>query len=121
MDYMLMYFETPEEAAKQRDERAEGYWAGWMAYIGAIQQAGIMKSGEGLQPPAMATTLRLAGGQRRVQDGPYADTKEQLGGFVVIDVPSLDVALDWAARAPCAIDGAVEVRPVLPPPPGLPG
>lgn len=121
MDYMLMFYESADDQACQNDARAGDYWAGWMAYIGAMQQAGIMKAGEGLQPPAMATTLRGAGSRRRVQDGPYADTKEQLGGFVVLDLPSLDVALDWAARAPCAANGAIEVRPVLPPPSGLPG
>ena len=63
MDYMLMFYETADEAASQHDERAEAYWAGWIAYIGAMQQqAGVMKSGEGLQPPSMATTLRLQGG-----------------------------------------------------------
>lgn len=58
--------------------------------------------------------MRLQGGQRQVQDGPYADTKEQLGGYILIDVPDLDTALDWAARCPAAAYGAVEVRPILP-------
>jgi hypothetical protein len=58
--------------------------------------------------------VRLRDGQRHVQDGPYADTKEQLGGFYLIDVPDLDAALDWAARCPTAADGAVEVRPLVP-------
>lgn len=119
MDYMLMFYETADDAASQHDERAEAYWAGWIAYIGAMQQAGVMKSGEGLQPPSMATTLRLRDGRRHVQDGPYADTKEQLGGYVILSLPSLDAALDWAARAPCAAHGAVDVRPVMPPPPNL--
>jgi len=72
-------------------------------------------SGAGLQPPRTATTLRIRDGQRHVQDGPYADSKEQLGGFFVINVPDLDTALAWAARSPAASSGAVEVRPVLPP------
>ena len=58
--------------------------------------------------------MQVAGGKRQVQDGPFADTKEQLGGFFVIDVADLDTALAWAARAPCAATGGVEVRPVLP-------
>lgn len=57
--------------------------------------------------------MRLKDGRRQVQDGPYADTKEQLGGFIVLDLPSLDAALDWAARCPAAATGAVEVRPIL--------
>ncbi|HEU4458705.1 MAG TPA: YciI family protein [Methylibium sp.] len=117
---MLMFFETPDELAKRDNAEAPAYWAGWMAYVGALHESGIVKSAAGLQPPSMATTLSLVGGQRQVQDGPFAETKESLGGFFVIDVPSLDAALDWAARAPCASNGRVEVRPVLPPPPGAP-
>ena len=59
--------------------------------------------------------MRVANGRRQVQDGPFADTREHLGGYFVIDVPTLDAALEWAARAPCASNGGVEVRPVLPP------
>lgn len=121
MDYMMMFYETADELAQRADERAEAYWAGWTAYVGALYQSGIVKSGAGLQPPSTATTLSLPGGRRQVQDGPFADTKETLGGFFVIDVPDLDTALDWAARAPCALRGHVELRPVLPPPPGAPG
>jgi hypothetical protein len=72
-----------------------------------------MVSGNGLQQPGAAATLRLRDGQRLVQDGPYADTKEQLGGFYLIEAPDLDAALAWAARNPAAATGAVEVRPVL--------
>ena len=85
-----------------------------MAYVGAAYASGCVKSGAGLQPVRTATTLRVSGGKRQVQDGPFADTREQLGGFFVIDVPSLDAALEWAARAPCAARGGVEVRPVMP-------
>jgi hypothetical protein len=65
----------------------------------------------------MATTIRLAGGKRQVQDGPFADTKEMLGGLFMIEVPDLDAALQWAARCPAADGGSVEVRPMMPPPP----
>ena len=64
--------------------------------------------------PHAATTLRLRDGQRVVEDGPFADTKEQLGGYFVIEVPDLDAALDWAAKAPSARTASVEVRPILP-------
>ena len=87
-----------------------------MAYVDAIHKAGIWVSGGGLQPPVTGTSLRLRGDKRQVQDGPFADTKEQLGGFLVIEVPDLDTALSWAARAPCASTGGVEVRPLLKPP-----
>ncbi len=114
MQYMLMFYVTPDDLAKYGDERAEAHKAGWMAYVGAIYQAGVALSGEGLLPPSTATTLRVRGDKRQVQDGPFADTKEQLGGYMIIDVPHLDNALEWAARAPCAATGGVEVRPVMP-------
>lgn len=70
--------------------------------------------GAALQPSQTATTVRLQNAQRNVQDSPFADTKEQLGGFFLIDVPALDAALDWAARCPAASNCAVETRPLLP-------
>jgi hypothetical protein len=75
-----------------------------------------MVGGAGLQPANVATTPRLGDGKRQVQDGPYADTKEQLGGYYVINVPDLDIALDWAARIPAAPGSVIEVRPNLVPP-----
>lgn len=121
MDFMLIYREPDEDLAKRNDpEAAPAYWAAWHAYIGAMHAAGVFASGNGLQPPAMATTVRLRDGQRQVQDGPFADTREHLGGYVIVRVPGLDEALEWAARAPCAASGSTEVRPVLPPPPGAP-
>lgn len=118
MEYMLMFYESPNDFAARGDTpEGRAYWGGWMAYVGAIHGAGIVRSGAGLEPPSTATTLRLAGGRRKVQDGPFADAKEQLGGFFVIEAPDLDTALEWAARAPCAATGGVEVRPVMPPPP----
>lgn len=112
MQFMLMFYETPEDLAASAGGEA-AHNAAWMAYVSAVQQAGISRGGEGLQPPGTATTLRIRGDKRQVQDGPFADTKEQLGGFFIIDVPDLDAALEWAARAPCAATGGVEVRPTL--------
>jgi hypothetical protein len=91
-----------------------------MDYIGALQKSGLVKGGQGLQGPATATTVRVTDGKRQVQDGPFADTKEQLGGFFMLDAPDLDTVLEWAARSPAAAYGCVEVRPVLPPMP-VPG
>jgi hypothetical protein len=116
MQYMLLFTEPENEFAKRTDpEKSAAYWGGWMAYIGAMQQAGVIVNGDGLQGPHTATTVRVRDGKRLVQDGPFADTKEQLGGYFVIEVPDLDAALDWAARAPSASYACVEVRPVLPP------
>lgn len=113
MQFMLMFYETADDLAAATDERAPAHFGAWMAYVAAVQAAGISRGGEGLQPPATATSLRIRGDQRQLLDGPFADTKEQLGGFFIIDVPDLDTALEWAARAPCAATGGVEVRPTL--------
>jgi hypothetical protein len=116
MQYSILFYETEAEFAKRQDPKAASdYWAAWGAYVEAVNQSGVMVSGAGLQPPAASTTLRLRDGKRHVQDGPYADTKEQLGGFFVIEAPDLDTALEWAAKSPAAGTGCVEVRPVLPP------
>ena len=121
MQYMLIFTEPQSEFDRRNDPaQAPAYWGGWTAYIGALRQAGIIVNGDGLQPPQTATTVRVRDGKRLVQDGPFADTKEQLGGYFVIEVPDLDTALAWAARSPSAAVGAVEVRPVLPPPPKAP-
>jgi len=116
MQYMLLLNETAADFAKRTDPEAAGaYWGGWTAFIDAMAAAGVIVKGDGLQGPMLATTVRVLDGKRHVQDGPFADSKEQLGGYFVIEVPDLDTALDWAARAPSAVSASVEVRPVLPP------
>jgi len=115
MQYMLMFYENEAAVAAQRDnaERAGPYWDAWNAYMGALYPTGIVLRGDALLPNSAATTVRLEGGNRLVQDGPVAATKEQLAGYVVIEVPDLDTALSWAARGPSSTYGATEVRPVL--------
>ena len=114
--YMLLFYETEAERSRSDNPKeAPAYWAAWNAYVGAISQTGIVRGGNGLQAPRSATTVRVAGGKRQVQDGPFADTREHLGGYFVIETDSLDTALDWAARSPNIVDGCTEVRPVLPP------
>ncbi|HSW16019.1 MAG TPA: YciI family protein [Ramlibacter sp.] len=118
MEYMLIFHETAADFATRADPAASpAYFGAWMAYIGALHGSGIVVSGAGLQGPDTATTVRVRSGKRQVQDGPFADTHEHLGGFFVIKVGSLDEALEWAARAPCAATGRTEVRPVMAPPP----
>lgn len=113
MQYMLMFYQPASEFEQRDDASAQAYRASWMAYADAVRQAGISLGGHGLLPPLAGTTLRVRGDKRQVQDGPFADTKEQLGGYFVIDVADLDAALEWAERAPCATSGGVEVRPVF--------
>jgi hypothetical protein len=118
MEYMLLFTETPAELAKRNDPvEAPAYWGAWAAYCKAVAESGIMVSGAGLQPPDTATTVRIRDGKRTLHDGPYAEAKELLGGFFVINVPDLDTALEWAARSPSSSGGSTEVRPVLLPPP----
>jgi hypothetical protein len=80
------------------------------AYIGALRAAGVFVDTDWLQPTMTATTISLQGGTRMVQDGPFAETRETLGGFFVIDVPDLDAALDWAWKCPAVHGGKVEIR-----------
>lgn len=116
MQYMILATETAEEFADRTDpERAAGYWSAWSAYLDALAGSGLMVAAGGLEPPDTATTVRVRDGRRVVEDGPYAGTKEQLGGYFVIDAPDLDVALAWAERCPSASYASVEVRPLLPP------
>lgn len=117
MQYMLIFTEPAGQFAERTDPaKSEAYWGGWTAYVGAMAASGIVVNGDGLMPPETATTVRIRDGKRIVQDGPFADSKEALGGYFVIEVPDLDTALEWAARSPAASYGSVEVRPVMPPP-----
>lgn len=114
MKYAVLVYETPAEFAERDDPAAAGaYWGAYAAYNEALEKASAVKGGAGLMPPHAATTLRIRNGKRAVADGPYADTKEQLGGFFLIEAESLDAALEWAAKCPSALRGAVEVRPVM--------
>jgi hypothetical protein len=79
----------------------------------AMVEAGVLKHSNGLHPTTTATTVRIRDGKAQVLDGPYADSKEQLGGFHLVEVADLDAALAWAARSPTALHGVVEVRPVF--------
>lgn len=114
MLYCLLIYEKPTDF-ERRDPAvdAEAYLGAWRKYHRAMVDAGIFVGGNPLGPPDTGTTVRLRDSKRQIQDGPYAATKEQLGGFTLLELPSLDAALDWAARCPAASYGAVEVRPVV--------
>jgi hypothetical protein len=112
MRYAILIYE-PQAGFDQRQSPPDSaYWGAWMAYSQEMNP--VTTGGAPLEVPATATTVRLREGRRLVQDGPYAETREQLGGFFVIDVADLDAALDWAARCPAAVNGVVEVRPLMP-------
>jgi len=112
MRYAILIYESEEAMEARKDPQ---FQAAYAAYVRALSEAGVWLAGAGLPSASTATTLRMKDGMRLVQDGPYADTKEELGGFVLIEVPDLDRALEWAARCPSLPMAVIEVRPALPP------
>jgi hypothetical protein len=114
MQYAMLIYETPRDFDARTTDKTSPHIAAWRAYYEAMLDSGAYVGGNPLELPASATTVRLKNGKRHVQDGPYAETKEMLGGFIIMELPSLDAALDWAARCPAAATGAVEVRPLAP-------
>ena len=112
MQYILMDY-VNESGWPQLTKAEQEHWLGaYKAYMEAMTKAGALKSSHGLKPSPAATTVRVVDGKPQVLDGPYADSKEQLGGFHIIEAPDLDAALSWAARSPTALHGVVEVRPL---------
>jgi hypothetical protein len=112
MKYILMDY-VAESGWPVLTRTEQEQWLGaYRAYMEAMTKAGVLKSSNGLHPTSAATTVRVTDGKTQVLDGPYADTREQLGGFHIIDVEDLDAAIAWAARSPTALHGTVEVRPV---------
>ena len=112
MQYLLLIYGN--EAGMQSASKAdmEQMVAAYGAYTEAMKKAGVLTGANRLQPTNSASTVRVTDGKSKVLDGPYAETKEQLAGYYLIDVPDLDAALSWAARCPGASFGAIEVRPV---------
>ena len=114
MQFVLLIYHSPEEFARRENDYNDPFLGAWRAYYQALVQAGVYVGGDALEVPETGTTVRLREGRRHVQDGPFADTKEQLAGFIILELPSVDAALEWAARCPGASGGAVEVRPLAP-------
>jgi len=114
MQYMLMIYLDEAEAAKIPPEAMQTMMPAYAAYTDAMKKAGVWVGGGRLRPTTLATTVRMRDAKAQVLDGPYADTKEQLGGYYMIEAPDLDAAIDWAARCPGAAHGTVEVRPLWP-------
>jgi hypothetical protein len=112
MQYMLMIYSSEAAAQAATEEQRGQMLAAYGAYTEALSSAGALVAGNRLRPTASATTVRLVDGKSQVLNGPYAETKEQLGGYYLIDAPDLDAALSWAARCPGATHGTVEVRPI---------
>jgi hypothetical protein len=112
MNYLLLIYSeepTAEPAPEEMQQVMDEYWA----YEKALADAGVKVGGAALQPSPTATTVRVKDGERVVTDGPFAETREVLGGYYLVNVPDLDAALDWAERCPGSKYGSIEVRPVM--------
>jgi hypothetical protein len=112
MQYLLMVYVNEASWPKMSKAEQEQGIAAYGAYTEALNKAGVLKSSNRLQPVSAATTVRLANGKPQVLDGPYVDSKEQIGGYYLIDVADLDAAISWASRCPGASHGVIEVRPI---------
>ena len=112
MQYSLLIYQTGDQFAARTDPaRRDANTAAFMQFVGALKEAGVLVTTLGIEPPQTAAIVRAGGGAPRVQDGPYAETKEQIGGVCVIDVPDRDAAVAWARLAPFEHCGPIEVRP----------
>jgi hypothetical protein len=114
MKYLLLIYGNEAGMQAASKDAVTQMSAAYIAYTQAMIKAGVHVGGERLRPTSSASTVRVADGKTNVLDGPYAETKEQLGGYYMIDVPDLDAALSWAARCPGASHGTIEVRPIWP-------
>jgi len=112
MQYILMTYVNESGWTKLTKAEQEQGVAAYAAYTEALTKAGALVGSNRLGPTSAATTVRIANGKPQVLDGPYADTKEQLGGYFLIEAPNLDAAISWAVRCPAANHGIVEVRPL---------
>ncbi|MEM9343397.1 MAG: YciI family protein [Pseudomonadota bacterium] len=110
MQYTFLLYSNPTDFADMTPEDWGEMKAVYGQYIGALKEAGVLVNTDWLQPTDTATTISLKDGELRVQDGPFAETKETLGGFFVVEVPDLDAALAWAEKCPAAKTGKVEIR-----------
>lgn len=112
MQYLLLIYED-EALSPTTDEARTAMMGAYFAYTKELRDAGVFVGGDALHPIATATTVRVRDGRATTTDGPFAETKEQLGGYYLINVPDLDAALKWAAKIPAAHTGSVEVRPIV--------
>ena len=113
MKYLLMIYGNETADMARPKEALDAEMAQYFAFTEEVGNAGVLAGGEALHPTSTATTVRVSGGKITTTDGPFAETKEQLGGFFVLDCPNLDEAVKWAAKIPHASYGSVEIRPIV--------
>ncbi len=112
MQYLLLLYSDYNHFLQLTPEETQQALGAYRAYNEALNKAGVYVGSNRLRPTTTATTVRTSNGKTQVLNGPYVETKEQLGGYFLIDVPDLDAALSWASRCPGASHGTVEVRPI---------
>ena len=113
MKYMFLLYHNETNSADATPEQMQEELAAYGQYSASLDGAGISWSGEGLHPTSAATTVQINGGETLTTHGPFAEKKEHLGGYYVVDVPNLDEAIAWAAKCPAARGGKVEIRPIM--------
>ena len=113
MKYAFTIYRDEAEQAKATPEEMQAVSQAYAEVTQEMDQKGVLLAGDALYPTETATTVRVRGGERNVTDGPFAETKEQLGGFYVLDCKDLDEAIEWAAKIPGSQHGSVEVRPIM--------
>ena len=112
MQYMVMIIGDADLVAAAKAEDLQALMGAFMAYTKALKDAGVWVDGSPLKPAATAATLRIKDGKTQVLDGPYAESREQLGGYILIEVPDMETALAWAGKCPGLKYGPIEVREI---------
>ena len=113
MRYLLLIYAEEKAKANWTEDQWNGHMGAYMKYREDLQKSGKMLGGDALQPVSDATTVRVRDGNAVPTDGPFAETKEQLGGFYMIEAGDLDQAIEWAAQIPDANYGSIEIRPIM--------
>ena len=113
MQYLCLIYEDEKIAATMSPDEQGAYFGAYMDFTKSIQASGHLRAGDALQPVATATTVRVRDGKLTTTDGPFAETREQLGGYYLIEAKDLDEAIQIAARIPSAALGSIEIRPIM--------
>ena len=113
MKYLLLIYDDPSVWGSMSEEESNAIMGEYFAYTEEMRNAGAFVAGEALQPDATGTVVKVRDGQTLTTDGPFAETKEQLGGYYLVEAADLDEAIRWAAKIPSAKVGSIEVRPVM--------
>jgi hypothetical protein len=113
VQYLLLIYDDEKGWDSISEQDRKTIMDAYNHYTDEVEKAGVSRAGEALQPTASATTVRVRNGETLLTDGPFAETKEQLGGFYLVECDTLDEAIEWAAKIPSAASGSIEVRPVM--------